>query len=92
MINHNNKVIVNYLAKKEALAKNNSLIIDERMTSFFNNNIPYSEEDIESAKEEIETKNELLNEKLISFMEYIDSTIFKQILNIRLNELHNKNN
>ena len=92
MINHNNKVIVNYLAKKEALAKNNSLIIDERMMSFFNNNIPYSEEDIESAKEEIETKNELLNEKLISFMEYIDSTIFKQILNIRLNELHNKNN
>ena len=92
MINHNNKVIVNYLAKKEALAKNNSLIIDERMTSFFNNNIPYSEEDIESAKEELETKNELLNEKLISFMEYIDSTIFKQILNIRLNELHNKNN
>lgn len=94
---HNNKVIINYLAKKEAIKLKNPNIINIRMKSFSNNIIPYNEEELLKAKHELENASLLAQElvpkeeRLISTLEYINNTIFKQILNIRLNELQKQN-
>ncbi len=90
---HNKEIIIKHLAKKEAMEYKNPEIIKIRMREFANNIILYKEKDLQKAKFELENQSLLANEflpkedRLMTTLEYLNSTIFKQILNIRLHEL-----
>ncbi len=97
MENHNNRLLVKYLANEEARKKANPSIVDERMEALSSGFIPYIAEELERAREELE-KIEYLDEennlpkeeRLMTMVEYIDSTLFKQLSNIKLADLKNK--
>lgn len=96
MEKHNNRLLVKYLAEEEANTKNDPTIITERLNSYSSGFIPYIAEELERARERLEEieyldeENKLTKEeKLISVSEYIDSTLFKQISDIKVSDLKN---
>lgn len=94
MEKHNNRLLVKFLAEEEARSKNDSELITKRLNAYDNGFIPYISEELERAREELEEQEYLADEispseKLISVTEYIDSTLFKQISDIKVAELNN---
>lgn len=99
MDNHNFKLAFTYLAKKEAEENNDSTLITKRLNDLASGINPYNEEELSKAKEALIIK-ELLDvnkeltkeEKLITKAEYIDSTLYKQILTIETKNFLSSNN
>ena len=82
---HNYMAAYRYLAREEANKKQNEDLYRRRLEELQEDKQPYTNEEIEEATKKIEIM-ELNNSKLteedriISLMEYIDSTLFRQMI------------
>lgn len=82
---HNFAVAFRYLARQEARHQNDETIYQRRMMEFTQGMNPYTEAEIEDATKELEilslTREDIKEEdRIISLMEYIDSTLLRQIM------------
>ena len=82
---HNYQVAIKYLAKEEAKEKQNRSLYEERLKELENGKTPYTKKEIEEATNKLEmlmvTSEDLEEEdKIISIIEYIDSTLLRQML------------
>lgn len=86
-----------YLARKEAEHHDNSQIYQTRLQEINNGVIPYSKEKIQKAKNRLEmltiTNDEDLRkeERLVTKIDYIDSTLLSQMLKAELLNTNNTN-
>ena len=93
---HNYMAAYRYLAREEAEKKKNNSLYDRRMEELKEGKTIYSSKDIEEATMKLETSsinNDNLAEedRIISLIEYIDSTLFRQMLYVEAS-LSKKNN
>lgn len=89
---HNKRAVFIYLLGKDGVDPGSEQF-NFMMEDYLDGNNPYSEKEFKKAYDELEIKS-LVNEvqgdeKLISYLDYIDSTLLKQISDIEL-ELSNK--
>ena len=85
MDRHNYMVAMKYLAKEEAKKKQDRKLYEERLKELENGQTPYSKKEIEEATTKLEmlkvTKEDFEEEeKIISVIDYIDSTLLRQML------------
>lgn len=90
MEKHNLFLAITHLATKEANINKDPHILEEKLADLEKGIINYSEEEIAEATKELEEKEYLdierklsKDDKLISIADYIDSTLYKQIITIR---------
>ena len=82
---HNYMAAFRYLAREESKKKKNKALFDKRLEELKEGKMIYSQKDIEEATKILET-TEMNNDKvkdedkIISLIEYIDSTLFRQML------------
>ncbi|MBR4693325.1 MAG: hypothetical protein IKQ06_04735 [Bacilli bacterium] len=84
---HNYEVVFKHLAKEEAKASGDEELYQERLNDLQNGVDRYSKEEIEEATQELKilslTSDDLEDdERLISLVEYIDSTLLRQMMYI----------
>ena len=82
---HNRLVACKYLARKEATYLKDESIYQKRLEEFENGKEPYSKEELDDAEKELEIislTEEYMSEdeRIISIMEYIDSTLLRQMM------------
>ena len=82
---HNYMAAFRYLAREESRKKKNKSLYDRRLKELAEGNQPYSNNEIDMATKKLESSydsNEELPEedRIISLIEYIDSTLFRQML------------
>ena len=82
---HNYMAAFRYLAREESKKKRNKSLYDKRLEELKNGKVIYSQKDIEEATMKLElasVNNEDIAEedRIISLIEYIDSTLFRQML------------
>ena len=92
MEKHNFMAAFKYLAKKEAESRNDERIYEQRLNTLETELNPYTEEDINTAIEQL-TEIDLLDEeklpddmKIITTQDYIDSTLLMQINSIQIQD------
>lgn len=92
MEKHNFMAAFKYLAKKEAKSRNDEKIYEQRLNTLETELNPYTEEDINTAIEQL-TEIDLLDEeklpddmKIITTQDYIDSTLLMQINSIQIQD------
>ena len=92
MEKHNFMAAFKYLAKKEAKSRNDERIYEQRLNTLETELNPYTEEDINTAIEQL-TEIDLLDEeklpddmKIITTQDYIDSTLLMQINSIQIQD------
>lgn len=84
-INHNYKIAYKFLAKQEARKNNDESLYARRMEELESGHPAYSDDEIKDATTRIErielTSDDIKDEdRLISVVEYIDSTLLRQML------------
>ena len=85
---HNLMVILKSLAKDEYQKTNNKRLYEKRLEDITNGKLPYSPEKVEEKKEQLETlalfseEDIPEDERIYSTIDYIDSTLYKQISSI----------
>lgn len=82
---HNYRIAYRFLAKQESKKKKDKNLYDKRMKDFESGNPAYTQDEIEAATTKIErielTSDDIPKEdRLISIIDYIDSTLLRQIL------------
>ena len=82
---HNYVAAFKFLARQEAKYGNNDAIYQQRLQELEEGKEPYTSKELEEATAELEilslTRDDLSNdEKIISLMEYIDSTLLRQMM------------
>ena len=93
---HNYMAAFRYLAREEAKKKKNKSLYDKRLEELKSGKVIYSQKDIDEATKQLEMAS-LNNDKLddedriISLIEYIDSTLFRQMLYVE-SSLNMRNN
>lgn len=85
---HNLMVILKSLAKDEYQKTNNKRLYEKRLEDITNGKLPYSPEKVAEKKEQLETlalfseEDIPEDERIYSTIDYIDSTLYKQISSI----------
>ena len=85
---HNLMVILKSLAKDEYQKTNNKRLYEKRLKDITNGKLPYSPEKVAEKKEQLETlalfseEDIPEDERIYSTIDYIDSTLYKQISSI----------
>lgn len=85
---HNLMVILKSLAKDEYQKTNNKRLYEKRLEDITNGKLPYSPEKVAEKKEQLETQALFSeedipeDERIYSTIDYIDSTLYKQISSI----------
>lgn len=85
---HNLMVILKSLAKDEYQKTNNKRLYEKRLKDITNGKLPYSTEKVAEKKEQLETlalfseEDIPEDERIYSTIDYIDSTLYKQISSI----------
>ena len=85
---HNLMVILKSLAKDEYQRTNNKRLYEKRLKDITNGKLPYSPEKVAEKKEQLETlalfseEDIPEDERIYSTIDYIDSTLYKQISSI----------
>lgn len=85
---HNLMVILKSLAKDEYQKTNNKRLYEKRLEDIANGKLPYSPEKVAEKKEQLETlalfseEDIPEDERIYSTIDYIDSTLYKQISSI----------
>ena len=83
---HNLAIAIKFLAKAEAKKTNDPLLYDRRLEEYKKGIINYSSEDIENAMNQLEVLSivgdDKSDEQFISIVDYIDSTLINQLLDV----------
>ena len=92
--NHNYLAAYKFLARQEAKYKNDESIFEQRLQELENGKKPYTKDEIEEATSELKllslTDNHLPeDEKLISLVDYIDSTLLRQMMYVEAKLMKN---
>ena len=90
---HNYMAAYRYLAREEARKKKNQSLYERRLDELKKGKQMYSKEDIEKATKKLETsfdENMKEEDRIISLIEYIDSTLFRQMLYVETSLAHKK--
>ena len=93
---HNYMAAFRYLAKEESKKKKNKALYNKRLEELKKGMVIYSQKDIDEATKKLEMatlNNEKIDDedKIISLIEYIDSTLFRQMLYVE-SSLNMRNN
>ncbi len=89
---HNYRVAFKYLARQEAKYKRSEMLYQERLAELDSGLKPYTREELEDAMNELKilaiTSDELEeNERIITLVDYIDSTLLRQMMYAEANLL-----
>ena len=92
---HNYMAAYRYLAREEAKKKKNQSLYERRLKELQEGKQIYSSEEIENATKKLESNSEndetiLDEDRIISLIEYIDSTLFRQMLYAETTLAHKK--
>ena len=90
---HNYMAAYRYLAREEAHKKKNKELYQRRLDELKKGKQMYSADDIEKATKRLETtfdENMDEDDRIISLIEYIDSTLFRQMLYVETSLAHKK--
>ena len=92
---HNYMAAYRYLAREEAKKKKNQSLYERRLKELQDGKQIYSSEEIENATKKLESNSEndetiLDEDRIISLIEYIDSTLFRQMLYAETTLAHKK--
>ena len=93
---HNYLAAFRYLAKEESKKKKNKALYDKRLDELKDGKVIYSQKDIDEAIRKLETStlnNDDVKEedRIIGLIEYVDSTLFRQMLYVE-SSLNIRNN
>lgn len=93
---HNYYVAFKYIARKEAIHSKDDHLLEKRMKELESGQKPYTKEEIEEATQELEllsiAGDELQeDERIISLVEYIDSTLLRQMMYAEASLLNDNN-
>ena len=93
---HNYNAAFKYIARKEAIHSKDEHIFEQRLRELEMGRKPYTQEEIDEATEELELLSiagDSLqeDERIISLVEYIDSTLLRQMMYVEASLLKDQN-